>query len=135
MILGIVALVNGLLPFCGTWAIIPAFIGLILGVVDVALKTRRKQRRGPAIAGVILNPIAIAVIVLWWYFAAGAGEEGVGGPMVTGYPSGWSQLPQAGPQPGGQQIPLQPMQPVPDPRQPAPAMQPMQPVPPPAQNP
>jgi hypothetical protein len=118
MVLGIVSVIFGLVPFCGSWAVIPALIGLTLGIVDLAVKSRRKAPRGTAIAGVILNPIAIIAVVLWtWLFVANAEP-------LSADAWQWHQAPswQSAPGPLGQ--PMQPMQPV----DPDPSMQPMQPV-------
>ena len=130
MVIGIVALITGFIPFCGTWAVAPAVVGLGLGIADLVLKSARKQPRGPAIAGVVLNPLAIAVTVGWYFlFIYGASQAEWqmqqwpqpvdaqdAGPSPFGpqpIPPGWPGQPAA--QPGQ---PLQPMQP----------MQPMQPV-------
>ena len=129
MIIGIVSLGIGFIPMCGFWAAAPAVVGLILGVVDLVLKSRRKQPRGKAIVGVILNPLAIIVIVAWYVMMV-YGSEMAADQMITGYGQGWQQPqpgwgtgPSQGPvplQPAPQPVPLQPMQP----------MEPMQPVPP-----
>jgi len=126
MVLGIVSVVFGLVPFCGTWAIIPALIGLILGIVDLVIKSRGRAPRGAAIAGVILNPIAIIVVVLWtWLFVAN----------VQTMPADawqWSQPPswQTAPGPAGPPMqPMRPMQPV-DPDRPMKPMHPVDPQPP-----
>jgi hypothetical protein len=130
MIIGIISLVIGFVPMCGFWAAVPAVIGLILGIVDLVIRTKRKQPRGKAIVGVILNPLAIIVIVAWFVMAGYGFEMGADQPII-GQGQGWQQpMPgwgtgpvQQAPvplQPTPQQVPLQPMQP----------MQPMQPVPP-----
>jgi hypothetical protein len=134
MIIGIVSLVIGFIPMCGFWAAAPAVVGLILGIVDLVLRSKRKQPRGKAIVGVILNPLAIIVIVAWTLlFVYGSGMPA--DQRITGFGQGWQQQPTPGWQPGPtlgpvplqpgptQAVPLQPMQPM----QP---MQPVQPVPP-----
>jgi len=130
MIIGIISLVIGFIPMCGFWAAAPAVVGLILGIVDLVLKSRRKQPRGKAIVGVILNPLAIIVIVAW-YMLFVYGSEMAADQMITGYGQGWQQ-PSPGWQPGPTQTPL-PLQPDPQPvpLQPMQPMEPMQPVPPP----
>ena len=70
MIIGIVALLFGFIPFCGTWAILPAMVGLGLGVADVIVKSKQKKGKGMAIAGLVLNPLAIMVIIGWWMILA-----------------------------------------------------------------
>ena len=72
MIIGIVAVVFGFIPFCGYFALLPAIIGLILGIVDVKKKSTAKQPKGTGMAGIVLNAVAIIVILLWTLvFAAG----------------------------------------------------------------
>ena len=72
MIIGIVAVVFGFIPFCGYFALLPAIIGLILGIVDVKNKSKAQQPKGKGMAGIVLNAVAIIVILLWTLvFAAG----------------------------------------------------------------
>ncbi len=69
MVIGIFSLVIGFFPICGAWAIVPATVGLILGIVDFVQKNKRNEPKGTAIAGIVLNPAAIIVIISWIYFA------------------------------------------------------------------
>jgi len=65
MIIGIIAVVLGFIPFCGYFALLPAIVGLILGIVDVKQKSKAKQPKGQGMAGIVLNAMAIIVILLW----------------------------------------------------------------------
>lgn len=65
MIIGIVALLIGFIPLFGIVGILPAAVGLVLGIVDVVLKGKKQLPRGMSVAGVVLNIVAIGVIVLW----------------------------------------------------------------------
>lgn len=65
MIIGIIAAVLGFIPFCNYFAAIPAGVGFILGIVDVVLKSKKGEPKGMGIAGIVLNAIAIALILLW----------------------------------------------------------------------
>ena len=65
MIIGIVAVVLGFIPFCGYFALLPAIVGLILGIVDVKQKSKAKQPKGQGMVGIALNAVAIIVILLW----------------------------------------------------------------------
>jgi len=74
MVIGIVSAVLGFIPFCNYLASIPAGVGFILGIVDVALKSNKnkqlkegeqKHALGQAIAGIVLNAVAILIILLW----------------------------------------------------------------------
>lgn len=67
LVLGIVSIIIGFIPFCGAIAFLPAIIGLILGIVDIIQKSKKSQPRGIAIAGVILTGIAIIIISLWLF--------------------------------------------------------------------
>lgn len=71
LVLGIVSLVFGFIPFCGIIAIIPAFIGLILGIVDAVKKSKSQEPKGMAIAGIVLSVIAI-VVIAWWVLVVAA---------------------------------------------------------------
>ena len=72
MVIGIVAVVLGFIPFCGYFALLPAIVGLILGIIDVKNKSKAKQPKGMGMAGVVLNAVALIVILLWTLvFAAG----------------------------------------------------------------
>jgi hypothetical protein len=130
MVIGIIAVVIGFIPFCGAWAVVPAIIGLGLGIADLVVKTRRGDSRGMAIAGVVLNPVAIVVIVGWYFlFVYGATQamedaqwqlqQGMQPGAQPPFPAQPSNAPPGWPQPSGSSSPpLQPMQP----------MEPMQPV-------
>ena len=73
MIIGIIAVVLGFIPFCGYFALIPAIVGLILGIVDVSKKSKTQGPTGKGKAGIVLNAVAIIVILLWTLvFAAGS---------------------------------------------------------------
>lgn len=65
MIIGIIAVVLGFIPFCGYFALLPAIVGLILGIVDVKQKSKVKQPKGQGMVGIALNAVAIIVILLW----------------------------------------------------------------------
>ena len=51
LVIGIMSLLISFLPFCGTFAIIPACVGLGLGIADLVVKSKRDQGKGMAIAG------------------------------------------------------------------------------------
>jgi hypothetical protein len=125
MIIGIVALAS--CTTCGgRVAVIPAVIGLVLGVLHLVLQRKGGRRRGVAIVGVILNPLAIAAAVVM-IFAFPAAEPVFGtwsaGPPPDPQPAqpGWQPLPPSN-------LPVQPMEPVPaPPAQPGQVEQPAQP--------
>ena len=67
LVLGIVSVIIGFIPFCGAIAFIPAAIGLILGIVDIVQKGKKGESKGVSIAGTVLSAIAIIVITFWLY--------------------------------------------------------------------
>lgn len=71
LVLGIISILVGFIPVCGLIALVPAIIGLILGIVDVIQKNKRGEKKGIAIAGIVCSAIAI-IIISAWYFAVTA---------------------------------------------------------------
>lgn len=76
LILGIVSIVIGFIPFCGAIAFVPAVIGLILGIVDIVKKNKAGQAKGMAIAGTVLSGLAI-IFIVFWLFVFGAAASSV----------------------------------------------------------
>ncbi len=77
MVIGIISALLGFIPFCNYFALIPAGVGFILGVIDLILKSSKKEKGiGFAISGIILNTIAIILIILWTaLFAVAVADE------------------------------------------------------------
>lgn len=71
LILGILSIIVGFIPLCGSIALLPAIIGLILGIVDTVLKSKKGEKKGVSIAGIVLSALAI-VIIVFWVFVFGA---------------------------------------------------------------
>lgn len=69
LVLGILSAIIGFIPLCGMIALLPAFIGLILGIVDAVKKSKAGEPKGMAIAGIILSAISIVIIIAWWALA------------------------------------------------------------------
>lgn len=67
LVLGIISIIIAFVPFCGIIAFLPAIVGLILGVIDLVIKSRAKQSKGASIAGVILSTLAIVIMVFWFF--------------------------------------------------------------------
>ncbi len=64
LVLGIIAVITGWIPFICFLALILAIIGLILGIVDTAKKSKvNDSKRGISIAGLIVSALAIPVII------------------------------------------------------------------------
>lgn len=67
--MGIASFVIGLIclilsPFLSVFLILPAILGLILGIVSVVIKSKKKEPKGLAIAGIVLSTIALVVCIL-----------------------------------------------------------------------
>lgn len=65
LILGIISLIIGFIPLCGSIALVPAIIGLILGIVDTVLKKKKDEKIAVSVTGLVLSAIAIVVIIFW----------------------------------------------------------------------
>ncbi len=77
LVLGVLGLLVCWIPFCSFFAFIPCVIGLILGIVDVVLKSKKQLPKGIGIAGIVLNVISLIVIVIWTVvISAGIKEAG-----------------------------------------------------------
>ena len=72
LILGIISIIVGFIPLCGSIALFPAIIGLILGIVDTVLKSKKGEKKGVSIAGLVLSAIAILIIVFWVFIFGAA---------------------------------------------------------------
>ncbi|MBP3256256.1 MAG: hypothetical protein J6M60_07230 [Clostridia bacterium] len=73
LVLGIISMITGFVPFCGSIAFLPALIGLILGIIDIVKKSKSNEKKGLAIAGTVMCAVAILVI-FFWVFVAAAGS-------------------------------------------------------------
>ena len=65
LVIGIISMILGFIPFCGAIAFIPAIIGIILAIVDIVKKKKAGEKKGVAIAGLVLSIIAVVVISVW----------------------------------------------------------------------
>ena len=75
LVLGILSLLLAFVPFCGMFSLLPAAIGLILGIVgattakpDPNNPELPKPGKGMAIAGSVLSGVAILVCIAWTLF-------------------------------------------------------------------
>lgn len=128
LVLGIVSLALVGTGCLGFIAPIPAFIGLVLGVIDLVL--RRKQTGGKAkpIVGVVLSGVAMAVVIAMLVasdfqltsmqnqydpFGQGGFGSQPAGPIQQPQPvQPPGQMGQPSQQPSGPMQPMQPMQPA-----------------------
>lgn len=67
LVLGIISFILGLIPFCGIIALLPAFVGVVLGIVDIVNKSKKKENKVIGIIGLILSAVAILFIIIWLF--------------------------------------------------------------------
>lgn len=65
LVIGVISVLVGLLPLLGYLTVIPSVLGLVLGIVDIAAKTKQNKTKNEAIAGVVLNSFAIFCVAAW----------------------------------------------------------------------
>lgn len=66
LVLGIVSVVLGFIPLCGIIALLPATIGLILGIIDLVKRKKAGEKFGKSLAGIICSGLAVVIIVFWY---------------------------------------------------------------------
>lgn len=72
LVLGIISLIAGWIPFVCWFVFILAVIGLILGIVDCVKKSKANvSGKGMGIAGLILSAIAIPIIIIMSFASLG----------------------------------------------------------------
>ena len=64
LVLGIVSLLFSFIPYCNYFMIIPAIVGLILGIIDVSQKSLLEMPKGIGITGIILNALALLIMII-----------------------------------------------------------------------
>ena len=73
LVIGVVSAILGFIPLCNYFAIIPAVVGLVLGIVYVVKQSKVEGgKKGMGIAGIVLNAAAIVLILIWTIAIAGA---------------------------------------------------------------
>ena len=72
LILGIISLVFAWIPCVGVYALIPAILGLIFGIVGMVKSKKTGEGKGISIAGLVLNILAMTVAILWGLIVVGA---------------------------------------------------------------
>ncbi len=65
LIIGIIAVLLGILPLCSYLSVIPAIVGLILGIVALKNCSKLQLPTGQAKAGIILNSISLFLLTIW----------------------------------------------------------------------
>lgn len=64
LVLGIISIIMSCIPFCNYFFIIPALVGVILGICDVVSKRKKGGKKGIGIAGMILSILSIVIIIV-----------------------------------------------------------------------
>ena len=64
LVLGIVSLMFSFILYCNYFMIIPAIVGLILGIIDVSQKSKLEMPKGIGITGIILNALALLIMII-----------------------------------------------------------------------
>lgn len=84
LVLGIIAVVSSWVPIVNNLSFVIGLIGLVLAVVGVVSVIRGKRSgKGLAIAAVVVNVVALAVVLATQSAYSNALDEAVGGPSVS----------------------------------------------------
>lgn len=75
LILGIVSLIIGFIPLCGSIALLPAIVGVILAIIDIIKKNKTEENKSQSIGGLIISVIAIVIIIFWLIIGFGMEVE------------------------------------------------------------
>lgn len=78
LVLGIISILISWIPCVGSLALIPAIVGLILGIVDTVQKSKKGEKKGLAIAGIVLTAIAIVVIIIMSFILPSIAAKKIG---------------------------------------------------------
>ncbi|MCR5202447.1 MAG: hypothetical protein K6D02_05085 [Lachnospiraceae bacterium] len=79
LIIGIISFIIGIIPACGIIALVPAVIGLLLGIIEIITKSKKQQSKGLGIAGTVVNGLAVAFILFWTLVILGANADTIKG--------------------------------------------------------
>ncbi len=65
LVLGIISIILAIIPFCSIFSVLPAIVGLILGIIDLVKKKKNGGKKGMSITGIVLSGIAIVIMTVW----------------------------------------------------------------------
>lgn len=74
LVIGIIAAVVGFIPCVNTLVILPAIVGLILGIIAFKQKRAEELPSGIALTGIILNSLPLLVMTVYLILAMATGE-------------------------------------------------------------
>ena len=75
LVIGIIATMIGFIPCVNTLVILPAIVGLILGIISFRKKRELDQSSGIALAGIILNALPLIVMTTFVLLAMVTGDS------------------------------------------------------------
>ncbi len=66
LILGVIAVILSLIPFCNYIGLVPAIIAIVFGVVSLTQKEKNDlNHRAMSITGIVFGTLAIVISVIW----------------------------------------------------------------------
>ncbi|MCK5035777.1 MAG: hypothetical protein KAS73_07795 [Candidatus Sabulitectum sp.] len=74
LVIGIIAAMVGFIPCVNTLVILPAIVGLILGIIAFKKKKAAELPSGIALAGIILNALPLLVMTTFLVVAINTGD-------------------------------------------------------------
>ncbi len=74
LVIGIISAIVGLIPCVNFFVILPAILGLILGIIAFKQKKEEDLPSGIALAGIILNSLPLLIAVSMVIFAIFSGD-------------------------------------------------------------
>ncbi len=74
LVIGIIATVIGFIPCVNALVVVPAIVGLILGIIAFKQKKTAELPSGIALAGIILNALPLLVVTAYLVFAMVSGD-------------------------------------------------------------
>lgn len=66
LILGIIAVILSILPFCNYIGLVPAILAIVFGVVSLTQKDKNDlNHRAMSITGIVFGSLAVLISVVW----------------------------------------------------------------------
>lgn len=75
LVIGIIATMVGFIPCVNTLVILPAIVGLILGIISFRKNREAEKPAGIALAGIILNALPLIVMTSFLVLAMVTGDS------------------------------------------------------------
>ena len=74
MVIGVISALVGLIPCVNFFVILPAILGLILGIISFKQKKAEELPSGIALAGIILNSLPLLIGATFLVYALFSGD-------------------------------------------------------------